>query len=111
MYVDDTVIFAYGEDRHEVAANLTSALAKISDWLVEPCLTLNVSKTACMYFYIRENGSQPDVFVKRDGIQTVSYFKYLGILIDSQLSFKKHVKQVCNTVKFNLRNFRFIQNQ
>ncbi len=56
-----------------------------------------------MYLYIRKNGGQPDVFVKSVRIQTVSHFKFLGILIDSQLSFKKHVKQMGNTVKF--KNF------
>lgn len=39
----------------------------ISDWLSESCLTLNVSKTACMYFYIRKIGSQPDFTVKVKG--------------------------------------------
>ena len=38
-------------------------------------------------------------------------YLYLEITVDSQLSFKKHVKQVCNRVKFNLRNFRYIRNQ
>ncbi len=94
MYMDDTVIFAHGKDRHEVAAKLTSAMAKISDWLVESFLTLNVSKTACMCFYIRKNGGQPGNFAKGDRIQTVSNFKYSIILIDSQLTFKKHVKHV-----------------
>ena len=110
MYADDTVILAHGRDRCEVAAKLTAEMAKIATWLSESCLILNVSKTACMYFYIRKNGNQPGIFV-REKIQTVSHFKYLGITVDSQLSFKKHIKQVCNTVKFNLRNFRYIRNQ
>ena len=57
-----------------------------------------------MYFYDRKNGNQPDIIVNGERIQTVSHFNYLGITVDSQLSFKKHVKQVCNRVKFNLRN-------
>ena len=84
-------------------------MAKISSWLSESCLTLNVSKTACMYFYIRKNGSQPDIMVKGERIQTVSHFKYLGITIDSQLTFKKHVKQVCKTLKFNFSNFSYLK--
>lgn len=91
MYADDTVILAHGRDRCEVAAKLTAAMAKIATW--------------------KSNGNQPDIFVNGEKIQTVSHFKYLGVTVDSQLSFKKHIKQVCNTVKFNLRNFRYIRNQ
>ena len=108
MYADDTVILAHGKNRCEVAAKLTVAMANISDWLSEFCLTLNISKTACMYFYNRKNGSQTDIIVNGERIHTVSHFKYLGITVDWQLSFKKHVTQVCNTVKFNLRNLRYI---
>ena len=98
MYADDTVILAHGKNKCEVAAKLTEAMAKISDWFSESCLTLNISKTACMYFYNRKNGNQPDIIVIGERIQTVSNFLYLGITVDSQLSLKKHVKQVCNTV-------------
>ena len=98
MYAVDTVILAHGKNRCEVAAKLTETIAKISDWLSKSCLTLNISKTACMYFYDRKNGNQPDIIVNGERIQTVSHFNYLGITVDSQLSFKKHVKQVCNTV-------------
>ena len=39
-----------------------------------------------------------------------SEFNYLGLLINSQLSFKSHVIKVGHRVKFNLSNFRFIRN-
>lgn len=39
----------------------------------------------------------------------VSEFNYLGIILDSKLKFKKHIKKVINTVKFSLFNFRFIR--
>lgn len=111
MYADDTVILAHGRDRHEVATKLTVAMAKIATWLSGSCMTLNVSKTVCLYFSIRKNENQPDVVVNGENIRVVSHFKYLGVTLDSQLSFKKHIKQVCTTVKFNLRNFRHIRNQ
>ncbi len=37
-------------------------------------------------------------------------YQYLGLLLDSQLSSKKHVKKVLNIAKFNLADFRFIRN-
>lgn len=42
-------------------------------------------------------------------IEMVSQFKYLGNIMDSNLTFEKHVKKVVNTVKFNLQNFTQIR--
>ncbi len=44
-------------------------------------------------------------------LQIDSEYKYLGVLIDSKLSFKSHVKRVCNRIKFNPSNFRYIRHQ
>ncbi len=35
----------------------------------------------------------PDVFVSGERLQVVSEYKYLGVLIDSKLSFKAQVKR------------------
>ncbi len=37
-----------------------------------------------------------DVFVQEQKLEVVHEFKYLGLLHDSQLSFKIHVKKVVN---------------
>lgn len=87
-----TVILAHGKDRHETASKLSSAMAKMSDGLFESFLTLNISKTSCMFFYISKNKSQPDMFAK--GEWTSSHFKYSVIFLESQLYFRKHVKHV-----------------
>jgi len=49
---------------------------------------------------------QSGVFLKGEELEIVSEFKYLGLTLDSTLSFKKHVKKISNKVKFNLRNFK-----
>ncbi len=40
-------------------------------------------------------------------IQVVSLVKYLVIILDSTLSFKKQVKKVLQITKYNLSNFRY----
>ena len=35
---------------------------------------------------------------------------YLGVTFDPTLNFKKHIKRLRNTIKFNLANNRFIRN-
>lgn len=41
--------------------------------------------------------------------KNVEEFKYLGVILDSRLSFRKHVKKVVKTVNFNIRNFKHIR--
>ena len=48
--------------------------------------------------------------MSEEKLQVVSDFKYLGVILDSNLSFKKQVRKVIQITKFNLANFRFIQN-
>ncbi|KAK0155601.1 hypothetical protein N1851_002079 [Merluccius polli] len=44
----------------------------------------------------------PDVYISGEKLQVVTEYKYLGIIIDSGLSFKSQVKRVCDRVKFSL---------
>jgi len=51
MYADDTVLYTHGRSAIEVAKKLTNVMSKVSDWLYDSCLTLNVRKTVTMFFY------------------------------------------------------------
>ena len=52
----------------------------------------------------------PDVFFRGEKVGIVKKYKYLGIIIDSTLSFKDHVKKVSNNLRFTLSNFRHLRN-
>ena len=51
-----------------------------------------------------------DIFIKAEKIDIVTDFKYLGVTLDPNLNFKKHVKKMVKTIKYNLANFRHIRN-
>lgn len=53
---------------------------------------------------------QSGVFLRGEELALVNEFKYLGVILDSTLSFRKHIKKVSNSVKYNLANFRQIRN-
>lgn len=64
-----------------------------------------------MYFHNRsKNYNCPNVYVNGEQIQNVTDFKYLGVTLDPTLSFKKHVKQMCQSLKFNIATFKCIRN-
>ena len=58
-----------------------------------------------MCFSVRRKAK--DKFTKE--IKEVSDFKFLVVILDSQLKFDKHVKKLCKTVKTNLNCFRMIR--
>lgn len=110
MYADDTVLYVHGKNKQQAANILTEVLVHVSDWLSNSYLHLNISKTVCMYFSQKPTViPHPDVFVKGEKLKVVSDFKYLGIILDSQLTFQKHAKKVAKIIQFNLANFRHIR--
>lgn len=90
---------------------LTKVMNKVSDWLYNSCLTLNVEKTVTMFFTNRcKLKTYPEIVVNGQKIKYVEQFKYLGVTLDPTLSFRGHVKKLSNTLKYNLVNFRHIRN-
>ena len=111
MYADDTVVFTHGKTAEEAATKVTDVLENITSWLNNNCLQPNISKTVFMFFSKGHSIiTEQDAFFSGRRLQVVSEYKYLGVHIDTNLNFKTHIKKVCNKVKFNLSNYRYIRN-
>lgn len=110
MYADDTVVFVHANSAAQAADLLSKSMQKITEWLNQNCLQLNISKTVCMFLSKSKSRCvEPDIVVAGERIQVVSEFKYLGVYIDNNLTFKSHIKKVCNHIKYNLANFRYVR--
>lgn len=49
----------------------------------------------------------PLTFLGGEELQLINGFKYPGgVTLDSTLTFKKHIKKITRTIKFNLSNFK-----
>jgi len=46
------------------------------------------------------------VFLRGQELDIVNEFKYLGVINDSTLTFKRHVKKLANKITFNSQNFK-----
>jgi len=110
LYADDTVLYVHAKTKQEAAAILSAALAPVSNWLNESCLHLNTKKTVCMFFSRQSaEGDLPSVVVNGESLDVMEEFKYLGVVFDTNLSFKAHVKKIKNIINFNLSNFYHIR--
>ncbi len=110
LYADDAVIFTQAKNSEEAAQVLLSTLTHIQDWLTKSCLLLNTKKIVYMHFSKHPtNVKSSNVFLGGEVLMVVKEFRYLGVMLDSALSFKSHVTMMSKTIKYNLYNFRQIR--
>ena len=99
-------------DKAQAAEQLTAVMSDGCNWLESSHLHLNVSRTVSKDFSTRLNKSDtdPHICVREEKLEVVQEFKYRGVVLDSQLSFKQHTQKTVNKMKLNLSNFRCIRN-
>ncbi len=103
-YADDTILYSAGPTLELTVMNLQNAFDVFQKALVDHRLVLNPEKTKCMFF------SRSDVFnnnsrintLQNTLIETVESYKYLGIWLDSRLSFKTHVEHLIKKLEKKL---------
>ena len=78
---------------------------QITNWLNRSCFQLNRNKIVGRIFTKTKCNIVLNITNSGQNISIVPQFKYLGIIIDSYLSFKAQIKKVYNRVKFSLADF------
>ena len=103
LYADDIVIYYGHKDIQKVVTVLQEESQVFADWVYENRLTINPKKTEFMWFGSKHKLKRcPDTNITFYGhkVRTVQHFPYLGVTIDSSLSFDKQVKllkrNICN---------------
>ena len=99
LFADDTNLFKSGQNYKHIQNEIEKDLTKISEWLKINKLSLNIKKTQFMIF-TNKNSTQPDFEIKIDGHRIDQTFKtkFLGVIIDSQLTWKEHINYICSKV-------------
>ena len=97
MYADDTSLLLSSKDPKNLEHMLNYNLNNIAKWFSANELTLNIKKTKFMIFgssHMIKNFK--DISVKYNGtiLEHVQEFKYLGVTLDSTLSWDCHVNIV-----------------
>ena len=103
LYADDTVIYAEGGNSQEAIDKLQPSLVQFTDWCKANKLSLNATKTKLMVFGTRpkvKKAKEAVVRIENLPLQMVPTYKYLGITLDSTLSFNYHVRSLAATVAY-----------
>ena len=114
-YADDTGIFISGNNLKMLEENVNLDLQHVCCWLQANKLSLNTVK--CKYMII---GSQcnlshmnyiPDINILGHKIERVFYIDQLGVTIDDQLKWDKHVDKLCKKLSlalFSMKQVKFL---
>ena len=104
-------IFARSEEVCQVARVLTEEVRKVTQWLYKNKLTLNVKRTKVMLFgstvEIAQNTEAFAVKIQNNILEQVNSFKYLGVYLDPNISWKGHLTHVKTSVN---RKIGLLQN-
>lgn len=89
LFADDTNLLC----SHDInIATVQEELNSVFEWLSTNKLSLNVSKTARVSFATKD--TQP-LYIAGNEIANETKCKYLGIFLDSDISFKPHIDYLC----------------
>ena len=78
-----------------MVTKLNSELAKVQSWMTANRLTINVAKTEMLLI---SNRNKPDVdnqiAINGDSVRCADSCKFLGVILDNNLTFNKHINHV-----------------
>ena len=109
LYADDTCLYFASDNPEELEKNINDDLNAICEWLSHNKLMLNVKK--CKFMLIgskrkRQKFENITIKINNSPIEKVNHCRYLGIEIDSDLSWMPQVNNVRAKV---LRNFHVLR--
>lgn len=101
LFADDTILYISGTDYNQMCLKMNRELDVIDKWLCKNSMQLNLDKTKYMilgknYKLLGLNTLNCNITINNYDIEKVKEIKYLGVIIDENLNFKKHCDYVLN---------------
>jgi hypothetical protein len=114
LYADDTQLYISFSSSDSLAhlSILSSTLNSVFDWFTSNRLSVNPSKTEFLLVGTpqqRSKFSSPTITFQGSSLPYVSSCRNLGVIFDSDLSFKKHISSVCSSSFYHIRQLRQIR--
>ena len=113
LFADDANIFCSCKTYEEVINKCNDTLSVFSKWLEHNKLTLNVEKTHFIDFSNDKNKHNIDKRIQFKGIllEERVHTKYLGLIMQDNLKWNKHISNVINKLNSNIPIFYHIRDK
>lgn len=111
LFADDALIYTTGYSSKEINDKLNKQMEEVDKWVKINRLCVNVEKTKVMLVRgVRKKVNEENIKIKLRSkeLEVVTEIKYLGIIIDKNLNFSKHVDYISKKVGAKLGVMRRI---
>ena len=106
LFADDTNLLYAEKDLNKLEVIVNEELLKLCEWLNSNKLSLNVSKSNFVIFHPYQRKLYREVNLKIPdnnleqlvSLERKTYVKYLGVLIDENLSWKQHINYISTKI-------------
>ena len=101
LYADDTVLFSKSNNNRTLQENMQLTINRFHNWCQMNALTINIKKNKLMIFGTRskiKKAKNLTINIANQKLQQVPSYKYLGVTLDSVLSYSNHISTLLNTV-------------
>ena len=109
LYADDTVLYTADSCFETSIKKLREDMLALEGWCNVNGIRMNSDKTKVMIFGSAKTLEKlPDVSlnVANVPLQTVSSYRYLGVTLDSQMNYAKHISKLIANVSVKLKQLR-----
>jgi hypothetical protein len=114
LYADDTQLYITFDilgDPSTAIQRLEECIAHVKAWIEQNMLKLNDSKTEVIIFKPpRFHVDIPSVCVGVSNIMPTPVVRNLGSWFDQHMNMQDHIKKICSSAYFHLRNIAAIRN-
>ena len=110
QFADDTIIICKFERNENILQKIEKIFEQTDKYLTENQLTLNADKTQ-MLLFTNHTISDPDFSFNGGVIKPAHACRYLGVQIDSNLTFENHLNSVLSKMSNAIRSLYLVRNQ
>ena len=111
LFADDTNIFYENFDKGKLEETINNELEEISLWFKVNRLSLNIKKTNYIVFGSRNSNVNFNIHINNIKIDRVNDTKFLGVHIDANLSWSKHLNVIQKKVSKSIGVMSGIKNK
>ncbi|KAI4474511.1 hypothetical protein M0804_014816 [Polistes exclamans] len=106
-FADDTAMFTVNKDPQQAVQLLQNQINSLEDWLYNRKIKVNCTKCKHITFTLRR-GTVPKIQLYNTEVPQTSTVKYLGLHLDSKLTWKKHISAKIEQIRIKRRQMAWL---